>query len=282
MTIIIESRVIVFASINDIAAQNIKNQLIRNHNFKMEYSSGIKVYRNKNIEALIVEIPVDSIYAEKLEDKFKAELFIFASRHSAESRIPALLSHTPGNWTEDTSLGGESRKIAIASPKALKIAVNEMEKLTRENNLSEYKVGLEVTHHGPYVENTPTIFIELGSVEENWRDERAAYIVSEAIIKVIESRFKMKCNEYKVAIGLGGPHYAPTFTRKILETEYAIGHIIPEYVYDKITERELEMAIKRNDEEVNYVLIEWKGLKRNHREMTIRYLEEKGRKWIKI
>lgn len=278
----IESKVIVFTSINDIAAQNIKNQLIKNHNFKIEYSSDIKVYRNKDIETLIVEVPVDSIYAEKLEDKFKAELFIFASRHSAESRIPALLSHTPGNWTEDTNLGGKPRKIAIASPKAIKIAVNEMEKLTRENNLNEYKVGLEVTHHGPYVENTPTIFIELGSVEENWRDEKAAYIVSEAIVKVAESKFKMNHNEYKIAIGLGGPHYAPTFTRKILETEYAIGHIIPEYVYDKITEKELEMAIKRNDDEVNYILIEWKGLKRIHREKTIKYLEEIGKKWIKV
>jgi len=278
----VEAKTIVFISTKDIAAQNIKNQLIKNHEFKIKHPVNMQLHYNKDSEILIAEISVDSIYAEKLEDKFKAELFIFASRHSAESGIPALLTHTPGNWTEDANLGGIPRKIAIASPKSLKTAVIELNKLVREENLYGYKVGLEVTHHGPYIENTPTMFIELGSTEENWRDEKAAYIVSEAIMKVAEDRFKRQNKNYKVAIGLGGPHYAPTFTKKILETEYAIGHIIPEYVYDRITKEELDMAIERNEEEVEYALIEWKGLKKAHREMTIEYLNEKGKKWIKV
>jgi D-aminoacyl-tRNA deacylase len=87
---------------------------------------------------------------------------------------------------------------------------------------------------------------------------------------------------FKIAAGFGGPHYAPSFTKKTLETEYAIGHIVPEYVYDKITVREIEMAVERSDEKVEYALIDWKGLNKKQRDMTVGYLEKVGLKWIKI
>ncbi|MCX8168711.1 MAG: hypothetical protein N3E39_00585 [Candidatus Methanomethylicia archaeon] len=274
----IEAKTIIFTSKLDIAAQNIKRQLLKNYEFREEGD----VYRNRELNTLIVDLPVDSIYAENLEEKFKAELFIFASRHSAESGMPALLTHTPGNWTDNVIYGGKPRSIAIASPITIKVIVNTLMKLVEENNLSGYKVGIEVTHHGPYVENTPTLFVEVGSIEKQWRDEKAASIISETIIKTINERFRDIKQMYEVAVGVGGPHYAPIFTRKILETKYAIGHVIPEYVYNDITTKEIDMAVKRNDEKVNCVLIEWKGLKRNHREITVKYLEEKSVKWIKI
>jgi D-aminoacyl-tRNA deacylase len=276
----VEAKIIIFTSKMDIAAQNIKMRILENHKLSERDIGAGYAYHDRDIDALIVDIPEDSIYAENLEEKFKAKIFIFASRHSSESGIPALLTHTPGNWTDDTSMGGKPRSIAISSPSTIKRMLKWLNKLKDEKMLEGYKVGLEVTHHGPSIHSTPTIFVELGSREEDWRDESAAYIVSETIINV--GREIDEKGEFKIAAGFGGPHYAPSFTKKTLETEYAIGHIIPEYVYDKITVRELEMAVKRSDEKVEYALIDWKGLNKKQRDMTIEYLEKVGLKWIKI
>ncbi|MEM2136765.1 MAG: D-aminoacyl-tRNA deacylase, partial [Candidatus Methanomethylicia archaeon] len=130
----IKAKTIIFASKMDIASRNIKNQILKNHEFKEDELEGQKIYYNVEKQVMLVEILEDSIYAENIEGKFEAELFIFATRHSAESRIPALLTHVPGNWTENTSMGGKPRSVAIAPPTTLKIALMELEKQARENH----------------------------------------------------------------------------------------------------------------------------------------------------
>jgi D-tyrosyl-tRNA(Tyr) deacylase len=42
------------------------------------------------------------------------------------------------------------------------------------------------------------------------------------------------------------------------------------------------MAVERSDEKVEYALIDWKGLNKKQRDMTIEYLEKVGLKWTKI
>ncbi|MCS7374648.1 MAG: hypothetical protein NDF56_06695 [archaeon GB-1845-036] len=278
---IFQAKTIVFTPKVDAASQTIKQQLLENFDFKVEAETKPPTYYNEERDLLMVEIFEDSIHAENLEDKFKAELFIFATRHSAKSGIPALLTHTPGNWTENTEMGGKSRRICVAPAGSIRTALRGMKRRAEEYGLEEFKVGLEVTHHGPYVKETPTMFIELGSNEKYWRDRRGGRVIAETVMEVAEKRLEKK-EKYIVAAGFGGPHYAPRFTKKVLETDLAVGHIIPEYVFDKITCREVEMALKRSEEKVDLAVLEWKGLKKRHRDMLLKYLEDKGWRWIRI
>ncbi|RLE52184.1 MAG: D-tyrosyl-tRNA(Tyr) deacylase, partial [Candidatus Methanomethylicota archaeon] len=220
----IAADVIILTPKVDMASQTIKRQLLSNYKFKEKTYSGITAYFYDSI--CVVDIDVDSIYAENVEDKFEANLFIFATRHSAASGIPALLTHAPGNWTDEAKFGGKPRSVCIAPASSLKIALTELVRAAEEHGLEEWKVGLEVTHHGPYVESTPTMFIELGSSEKYWRNEIAARAVAQAIMKVAESRVKGE-PKFKIGVGFGGPHYAPIFTKLVKNSDIAIGHIIP-------------------------------------------------------
>ena len=69
-----------------------------------------------------------------------------------------------------------------------------------------------------------------------------------------------KPNPYnEVAIGLGGPHYCPNFNKIQLDSNFAISHIIPEYNFP-LTEDMIKEAISKTHEEVDLILIDWKGL----------------------
>ncbi len=279
---LIEADVIIFTPKPDIASQNIKRQILKNFDFKEMELFGRRVYCNKeDRKILLVDLEEDSIYAEKIEESFRAKLFIFATRHSAASGIPALLTHTPGNWTSETLYGGRPRKVCIAPALCIKEALIQLTKYAEENGLSDWRVGLEVTHHGPYIEHVPAIFMELGSSKKQWSSEVAARAVAQAVIEVAERRIK-GLPKHKIGVGFGGPHYAPIFTKLVLKCEYAIGHIIPQYVFDEVTEREIRMAIERTEEKVDAAVIEWKGLKKKHRDLLIPVLEQLGIKWVRV
>ncbi|MCS7386663.1 MAG: hypothetical protein NDF55_08040 [archaeon GB-1867-005] len=271
--------IIIFTPKVDIASQTIKRQILSNYDFKEIKIGGKKVYMRESI--CLADIEVDSIYAEGIENEFEAKLFIFATRHSAASGIPSLLTHAPGNWTEEAKFGGKPRAICIAPASSLKIALLELMRAAEEHNLSDWRVGLEVTHHGPYIEKTPTIFIELGSSERYWRNEIAARAVAQAIMMVAENRIKGE-PKFRVGVGFGGPHYAPIFTKLVQRSDIAIGHIIPEYVFDKISEREVEAAVMRTEGEVELAVVEWKGLKKRHRSFLLPIIEKLGLKMMRI
>jgi len=167
--------------------------------------------------------------------------------------------------------------VCIAPASSLKIALTELVRAAEEHGLEEWKVGLEVTHHGPYVESTPTMFIELGSSEKYWRNEIAARAVAQAIMKVAESRVKGE-PKFKIGVGFGGPHYAPIFTKLVKNSDIAIGHIIPEYVFDDVTEREIEAAVKRTEGDIELAVVEWKGLKKRHRSFLLPIIDRLGLK----
>lgn len=277
----VKGEVIIFTPKVDVASQNIKRQLLDNYNFRLKRKGNLTFYSN-DLGILIVDCECDSIYADYVEELFEAKLFIFATRHSAASGIPALLTHTPGNWTSKATYGGKPNSVCIAPATSLKIALIELHNVIRKLDLNGWRVGLEVTHHGPYIENTPTIFIELGSTEKYWRNEIAAKALAHVIMKVAKEELSSSKFNFKIGVGFGGPHYAPRFTKLVYETDIAIGHIIPEYVFDEISRNEIISAISRTREKVDFAVIEWKGLKKRHRDFLIPILNELGVSWKRI
>ena len=96
-----------------------------------------------------------------------------------------------------------------------------------------HKVCFEVTHHGPYLD-IPTLFIEVGSTEEEWSKQKPAEIVAKSTLDLLESYHYEEdlSNDIPVIVGIGGGHYAPRFTDVVLEKKAAFGHMIPRYQID--------------------------------------------------
>jgi D-aminoacyl-tRNA deacylase len=265
---------VIVTSEKDMASLNIKNRLLELYDFTEtgDFFENSPIYKFADI--LLITTVKDLIYADHLEENIKADLFVFASRHKSVSGTPALLVHSPGNWTDEALYGGNPRELSVAPPQAIKEALIELANQKEKLDLNKYDVTLEVTHHGPTSMNTPLVFVELGSSEREWKDPVAAEAVAHACIKAAKSLDKM----YKIGVGFGGPHYAPQFTKVVLFSEFAVGHIIPNHVFDKIDRDMVVKAVERTSGEVEYALLDWKGLKKNHKDFLIPILEELGLK----
>ncbi len=177
-----------------------------------------RVFEYQGTDLIIIE--TEHIYAQWLPERYPSDFYIFASRHSAKSKLPTLTVHTTGNWG-DALYGGIPNTLSIAPAQHMYASLLAL-KEGRDKKGLEYKVSYEVTHHGPTLD-VPVMFVELGSSEEQWGDEEAAEVVAEAIIAGI------KAIDVETAVGVGGGHYAPRFTDIALKKKVAFGHMCPNY-----------------------------------------------------
>lgn len=263
--------VVCLCSQQDIAAQTIKQQLLTHFPFKekSETFDSIPIHQFKNLR--LVTIEVDSIFADHLERQFDAELFIFASRHKSAAFKPALLTHIPGNWAA-AELGGKAATLCVAPPAAMKIALHTLLTEKQRVSLHDWSCGLEATHHGPIIERTPVLFIEIGSSEPEWQNIEAAEIVAHSIVNVAENY----TTSYPTVLGFGGPHYCPAFTRLCAETNFAVSHVVPRYHLNQVSESLIRQAIERTAAPVKFAAIDWKGMKSSERNRILDLLKEVG------
>ena len=185
------------------------------------------------------------INAERIDEDFerknnvKISNIIFLSRHKAASKKPSLTVHPIGNWGK-AEYGGEEGKITPTSPKIMTGLLREI----KENQLEGFDVCFEATHHGPLL-NTPTIFLEIGSTENEWEDKRPA----QALIK---SLLEVKYVDGKNVIGVGGGHYTPRFTEAALTHKVNFGHMIANYGIPFVNTKILKNAIEASNAEGVY------------------------------
>ncbi len=229
----------------------------------------------------IIELNKETLYSDNLNSKNYPELqnidfIVFASTHKSEKRKPSLSLHAPGNW-RNAELGGHAGKVCKASSFVLKYLFKELNKnyeKDKDELKENYEVTLEVTHHGPFIE-LPCCFIELGSSEKQWNDKKAARIIAKTILS-LENYPETHPNHWTAAIGIGGPHYAPNFNKIQLNSQYAIGHIIPEYALP-LTESMLKEAEEKTQETIGGILIDWKGCgKSEQRQNMMNIIERMG------
>ncbi len=183
------------------------------------------------------------------------DFIIFASKHESSKKEKSLSVHAPGNW-RNADLGGEQGKVCPSSALFQKQLFENLNKTAKEYNLDKnYNITLECTHHGPLIEK-PCVFIEIGSTDTEWNDRRAAFVVAKTISETIENFKENPYNE--IAIGIGGPHYCPNFNKIQLKSNIALSHIIPNYSLP-LTKDMLKEAITKTTEEVDLVVLDWKG-----------------------
>ena len=109
-------------------------------------------------------------------DRVQPDLLVFASRHAGETD-ELLTAHHTGNFGP-ADYGGEPGAFARACPNAQRRVLAAL----REHAPPDYEVGMECTHHGPTDVGAPSMFVEVGSAEEQWEDPAAARAVANAIL----------------------------------------------------------------------------------------------------
>ena len=193
----------------------------------------------------LVSINKIHIHAEKIDELFerkngiKLRNIIFLSRHKAASGKPSLTVHPIGNWG-DADYGGIRGEVTPASSDIMTSLLREIKK----NQLNGYDVCFEATHHGPLLK-TPTIFLEIGSTENEWKDEVPARIL---IKSLLEFQVKDGIN----VLGFGGGHYTPRFTEAALSYNVSFGHIVANYGIPHLTGNMLKRALKGGKSEGIY------------------------------
>ncbi|MFH1306318.1 MAG: D-aminoacyl-tRNA deacylase [Candidatus Micrarchaeota archaeon] len=271
-------------STKNLASQNIISHLEKEWNWKKESEklfsfsacgkekccTGLNAY---GFDAGILDI--------EPEEGMDADYFLYASSHKSEAGTKSLTVHFPGNWG-NADLGGENNTLNIAYACKLKQILKFLKEGTEKEELG-WEVSMEVDHHGPTPEDGKKVlvFVEIGSKEEEWKNEIAGKIVANAMMKSLVR----KCEEFPAYIGIGGGHYAPKFSQyvtgeKLLDgKEIAIGHILPKYHADEISGEMLKQAVEKNVEKIVGVLVDWKGLNKEQKEKIIPLLEKNNVKW---
>jgi D-aminoacyl-tRNA deacylase len=147
------------------------------------------------------------------------DLLVFVSRHAGETG-PLLSTHFTGN-VGPAEYGGFDGKLARAAPNAGDRVLDALEEYAPEG----YEVGMECTHHGPSDVGEPSLFVEVGSAEPQWRDPEAAGAVARAVLDLAGT----SPDTERTVVGFGGGHYAPRFERIARETDWAVGHVAADW-----------------------------------------------------
>ena len=150
------------------------------------------------------------------------DLLAFASRHSGETG-PLLTAHATGNFGP-AEYGGGAGSLARAAPNALRAVRRSFD----EHAPDGYDVGIECTHHGPSTVGCPSLFVELGSGDEEWADPTGA----EAVARSILALRGVAPTDYRTVVGFGGGHYAPRFDRVLAETDWRVGHVAADWALE--------------------------------------------------
>lgn len=194
----------------------------------------------------------DILNKDDVENEVDADVLFFASKHASKEGRPAFSCHAAGNWG-DARFGGRPKELCVAPALLLKkmfIALKESAKGL------PYDVTLEATHHGPLVRK-PSLFVEIGSNEEEWKKVENADVVASAIIRCMSAK-NTDCG--KVAVGLGGPHYCSQFNKLQEGGEIAIGHICPKHSLPSLDKSMIIQAWERTIPKPDFFLLDWKGL----------------------
>ncbi|MFW6119992.1 MAG: D-aminoacyl-tRNA deacylase [Petrotogales bacterium] len=245
--------VVIVSSLEDPASTNIKKSLLEQSKWnKIGLFDDLPVYRYSKMEdIIIVTIKDRKIRRENLDKEIRSKLeinpkqMIFISRHRSKMGKPTLTVHPIGNYGE-AQFGGKPKTLVTPAPRSMTHLLRLIKKNLNPTDL-DYQVCYEVTHHGPYLE-TPTLFAEVGSTEEEWNKKEPARIIAQSILELLEKYHYEEdfSDDIPVLLGIGGGHYAPRFTDIVFEKKAAFGHMIPSYhikagnIDDQMFEKALE------------------------------------------
>lgn len=241
-------------------------------------SAGVNIAENLKKLKCKYEIKVidnELIYSDNIDKQLDCDFVVFASKHKSQKHEKTFSVHTIGNFGK-AEFGGKPETLCQSSAVMFKHFFQTLHEISEGTN-SDYKLTLEATHHGPYVE-TPSLFIEIGSTKYEWNDEKAGEVIAKTIIKSLTT---FKEQNFKTAFGVGGPHYCPNFNDLQLNSDYAISFLVPKYALP-LNENLLNQLIEKTVEKAKIAIIDWKGFSSSEeRSRTIELIKNFGVEIIK-
>ena len=114
---------LIVASQKDVAGRNIANIVINKFNFRRKGNfEGYPVFEKENIR--LIFCASDIIFADYIDKFFRKEdCYVFVSRHKSEKGVPCLTTHAPGNFSNDTSYGGNQTELGSSDANFMKNAL---------------------------------------------------------------------------------------------------------------------------------------------------------------
>lgn len=235
----------------DPAGVNIASHLMLEISFRETYLGRIKAQIYEDIYLVAIK---EQLVNTKINfpDIFYA---VFLSKHKSESGLSCLTAHTPGNLCSKAELGGNPNEVAISNPPIQRALLKNLHKLVKEYGI-DVPVTIEATHHGPTNLNFPVTFVEIGSNELAWRDDKFGEIVAKSVLYSISSSIEIQSG----GLGIGGGHYSEKFTNKILNENALIGHIIPKYaMMEGMESSMIDLCMRRTLGGCSKIYVDWKG-----------------------
>jgi D-tyrosyl-tRNA(Tyr) deacylase len=160
-----------------------------------------------------------------LPERLRSTPIVFPSRHRSESGIGCLTVHPLGNLGPDAEVGGEPGRIVLSPARLLADALRQLEEPAQAIGVP---ATFEATHHGPLL-HQPAFFVEIADVLPDVDRRKVARPVADLIVDLAEDPSD------RVAVGIGGGHYAPHFTELTLKRRWAFSHIVPRHVIEGLT-----------------------------------------------
>lgn len=277
----VKSTAIVVSS-SDPAGIAIKAQLLKNYAFdKCGQFEGSDVFTLpiEDNEARLYTIASEAHSCENLDKRIPAELFVFATKHFSKAAVPALTTHSIGNWGK-ADFGGRDSVVCKSPSSLIKLFLQNLDAVAKSSSYSG-EVVQEATHHGPYLEK-PVAFVEVGSSEKEWKDKKMASMVSDSLIGGLGDLAVLEENgeHHESVVALGGMHYATSFKKLMLDSKYAVCHICPKHSLGSLTPELLQQALDACVPTAKLVALDWKGLG-TEKQRIIKLLESSGIEYFK-
>ena len=221
-----------------------------------------------------------SVLFSELHDLPAADDYIILSKHFAASKQPAFTVHSVGNFSNTAELGGKPLSLGYANAAIQSSLLHHLSSLCQEkSDFKAFEITAEATHHGPLLDK-PVTFIEMGSDEEVWNDQKSGSLIAKVVTQFFSQNVDASYLDLPVAIAFGGTHYPKKHTQQMIDLKYLIGHICPKYAIPALTEDLVKQMIEKTVPRPKFALFDKKGTKRK---LEIRdWVEKQGLEVIQI
>ena len=167
----------------------------------------------------------DALLGRALPPRLHAVPVVFPSRHRSESGIGCLTVHPLGNLGSSAEVGGEPGRLV---PTAARLMADALRQAAEPASAIGVTASYEATHHGPLL-HQPAFFVEIADSLPPADQRKAAVSLGAALVDLAED------SSDRVAVGVGGGHYAPHFTELALTRRWAFGHILPRHALESLS-----------------------------------------------